>query len=227
MVAWAGHGSVDDPRVSDADITGLIGHVDKLGIDVPLGRPTAFAEAVWHHSLDGTWPSGYLHSEMDAYRYRVTDLYVWKNAGMSPPLSVSTDRIAIPTMRAAAVLAREEPKVALDGSGTVIEVYPAAAVRRWGLPSRGYKGPQHADDRRRLVDLFADATSEWLVLSAADRDACEASDDVFDALVAAVVTRAACVDAVDPVPHQHWAAAMKEGWIALPGQGSLADLGSG
>jgi Protein of unknown function (DUF429) len=112
--------------VTDEAITGLIGEVDKLGIDVPLGWPIAFGEAVAQHSREGTWPETYRHADLDAYRYRRTDLHVWRTAGLAP-LSVSTDRIGIPAMRAAGLLAAVAPEVALDGS----------RHGRRGVPGRG------------------------------------------------------------------------------------------
>jgi len=54
------------------------------------------------------------------------------------PLSVSTDRIALPAMRAMALLQRHKVK---DRSGgpKFYEVYPAATLKNWGLTCRGYK----------------------------------------------------------------------------------------
>lgn len=208
---------------ADTEIARLISEVDKLGIDVPLGWPIAFAEAVSGHSTFGMWPASYQHANIGAYRYRRTDIYTWRTGG-GPPLSVSTDRIGIPAMRFAALLAAVEPRVALDGSGVVVEVYPAAALRRWGLPWRGYKGHEHAAELQALVSSFADETRGWLSLSKADRAECESSDDAFDALVAACVARAAWVGAVDPIPEEDRAAALREGWITLPIEQSLKDL---
>lgn len=210
--------------VDDAEISRLIGEVEKVGIDVPLGWPIAFVEAVSQHSSLGTWPETYRHTTIDAYRYRRTDVYVWRTAQLPPPLSVSTDRIGVPAMRAAALLAAVNPRVELDGSGVVVEVYPAAALRRWSLTSRKYKGPDHLEERRALVASFEEATGGWLSLGDDDRSACETSDDVFDALVAALVARAAAIGAVDPIPLDDREVARREGWIALPRVDSLVDL---
>ncbi|MBI3648617.1 MAG: DUF429 domain-containing protein [Actinobacteria bacterium] len=165
--------------VGDADITRLIGEVDKLGIDVPLDWPIAFAEAVSRHSERATWPANYKHLNMEAYRYRRTDIHVWKTGGVAP-LSVSTDCIGIPAMRAASLLAAVEPRVTLDGAGVLVEVYPAAGLRRWGFPSRRYKGPDHVAERRTLVSSLADQSAGWLSFPESERTACEKSDDAFD-----------------------------------------------
>jgi Protein of unknown function (DUF429) len=210
--------------VGDAAITTLAGKVDKLGIDVPLGWPTAFAEAVANHSRQGCWPVDYAHSDTSAYRYRRTDMWVWKTLKTSPPLSVSTDRIALPAMRAAALLSRLPERVMLDGSGVVVEAYPAAALRQWGLAWRGYKRKEQSDARRTLVERFFAETASWLHIEQADVGRCLQSDDTFDALVAALVARAAAVGLVGPIPDEDKRHARREGWIAVPLPGSLAFL---
>jgi predicted nuclease with RNAse H fold len=212
-----------DVNVSDEVIARLIGEVDKLGIDIPLGWPIAFVEAVARHSHDATWPETYRHADIEAYRYRRTDVYVRGQVGLAP-LSVSTDRIGIPAMRAAALLATVSPRVPLDGSGTVVEVYPAAALRRWGLSWRRYKGADHEEERRALVQAFAGRIGDRLSLSPTDRRRCEDSDDAFDALIAACVARASAVEAVDRIPDADRDAARREGWIALPQEASLSTL---
>ncbi len=190
LIEWsAGRPRVSDVTVgvTDKAIVGLLGSVDKLGIDVPLGWPVAFVDAVVEHSRRGTWPVGYRHADTSSYRYRETDRWVWKTLGKPAPLSVSTDPIALPAMRAAALLSKLPDAVALDGSGVAVEAYPAAALLRWGLPSRRYKGREHAPARGPLVEVFAARTASWLDLDEAWRAHCGASDDAFDALVAALV----------------------------------------
>ena len=212
--------------VDDDSISELIGRVSKLGIDVPLGWPIAFADAMSDYSSDRMWPIAYRHSDNASYRYRRTDLWVWKNLGTSPPLSVSADRIALPAMRAAALLSRLPHPTARDGSGVVVEVYPAAALRRWDLPSRQYKRKENSDARRELVArLLAETT--WLSVDSSGVDLCIASDDALDALVAALVARAAATGLVEPIPREDLTSALREGWIAVPIDGSLNRLASG
>lgn len=210
--------------VSDGDLTALIGRVDKTGIDVPLGWPVAFAEAVAQHGRDGSWPEEYRHADTLAVRYRRTDLMLWATLKGSPPLSVSTDKIALPAMRAAALISRLAEPAPLDGTGIVVEAYPAAALRRWELPSRGYKRLEHAAARHELIDLFGALTSGWLQLEGETLELCRSSDDAFDAVIAALIARAAALGLVEPIPEAERAAARREGWIALPLAGSLAHL---
>ncbi len=56
IIEWSGRGAtVTDLKVDvdDGAISALVQSVDKLGIDVPLGWPLAFAEAVAQHSARG------------------------------------------------------------------------------------------------------------------------------------------------------------------------------
>jgi len=209
---------------SDVQIINLIQSADKVGVDVPLGWPMAFVEALAQHNSDGSWPSDYNHSDTLAVRYRRTDLAVWRIIKGNPPLSVSTDKIALPAMRSAAMLSRLPYRVALDGSGVVVEVYPAAALKRWGFESRGYKGRDNVQARQRLVTTFYDATTTWLGMTDEQLSLCAASDDAFDAVVCALVARASARLLCEPIGDEDWPAALIEGWIALPREHSLAQL---
>ena len=209
--------------VDDGSIVELIGRCDKVGIDVPLGWPASFVKAVAGHGVDGSWPATYRHEDNEHLRLRRTDVWIHRDLGMPAPLSVSTDRIAIPAMRAAALLSRLQPRVRLDGSGVVVEVYPAAALRRWGLDSRGYKHQENRDRRRELLRRLRELTP-WLAVAAEHRDLCVESDDAFDSLVAALVARARAVGLVEEVPFEYQHDAAREGWIAVPLVGSLTRL---
>ena len=73
---------------------------------------------------------------------RVTDLVV--RQARLVPLRVSADRIGHVAMRCACLLARfaqQGHEVSRDGSGMIVEVYPAASLKVWELPYRGYKQP--------------------------------------------------------------------------------------
>lgn len=226
-IEWAeGRASVVGLQVGvdDDEIAALAGDVDKVGLDVPLGWPSAFVEAVAGHAAAGSWPAGYFHRDNEAFRYRRTDLWVRDAPCGRRPLSVSSDRIALPAMRAAAVVARMEPRPPLDGSGTIVETYPAASLRRWGLVHQGYKGAANAEVRRRLVEDLLGRTAAWLVVAPARAREMEASDNALDAVVAALTARAAAIGLVEDIPPGEAAAARREGWIALPTAGSLDRL---
>lgn len=127
-------------------------------------------------------------------------------------------------MRAASFLACLLDPPARDGSGVVVDVYPADALLRWGHPSIGYKGKEKSEVGRELVERLVREVTPWLAWRADDIDLCPGSDDAFDAVVAALVARAACVRLVEPIPGEDHIAAMSEGWIAVPLEGSLTEL---
>ena len=213
-----------DLNIADGAIASLIGSVDKLGIDVPLGWPVEFTRAVFDYSNGGSWPEEYEHQDNVQFRLRRTDIWLWKDLGMAPPLSVSADRIALPAMRAASLLSRLPMQFPRDGSGTVVEVYPAAALRQWGLPSRGYKSKDNLSNRRQLVEQVLTETSGWLEISTSHVDLCLQSDDALDSLIASLVARAAATGHVEEIPSEDHLVALKEGWIAVPLVASLHHL---
>jgi Protein of unknown function (DUF429) len=139
--------NVDDWRFAE-----LAAECDKIGMDVPFGWPVAFAEAIGRHHRHESWPS----VASGALRFRDTDRNVWEKTG-GWPLSVSTDRIGVTAFRAARLLS---PDVDRAGSGRFVEVYSAAALRRWNLIPAG------PNDSHALLAALASRTREWLVLSA-------------------------------------------------------------
>jgi hypothetical protein len=200
----------------------------KIGIDAPLGWPVAFTAAV--ADLDA-WP---LADEVEpvALIRRASDRWIHAETGKLP-LSVSTDRIAYPAMRAARLVRRYRqaagrPVDRTGMTGAVCEVYPDTAVTRFGLrgvgaPRASYKAAGGAAARDAMLDRLT-AQAPWLALSAAQRQACVATDDHFDALIAALIARAVELGATHPPPDELAPDAAVEGWIHLPLPGALARL---
>lgn len=223
VIDWReGHGIVVELQsrgVDDRQITALISSSDWTGIDVPLGWPDGFIAAVSAHHAAMGWAGG----DIAQLRMRATDEWVHRRTGRWP-LSVSTDRIAIPALRAARVLAEVPAARDRSGGGPVVEVYPAAALLIWGYRSRRYKRLAGAAARKALVTAFRAATEHWLFLQDVWWQQCLEDDDAFDALVAALVTRAAACGLVDPPPAGIRDVAAREGWIMLPLAGSLGRL---
>lgn len=206
--------------VDDAVLVALCAGADKVGIDCPLGWPDRFVDLVLAHRegrLDDVPDTG-LPWRRTLLR-RVTDEHVGRTTGVWP-LSVSADRIGSVAMRAAVVLARLGVQDR-SGAGPVAEVYPAAALKGWGLVHRGYK--RGADGLDALVSAFLDG----LGLDAGRFDPlCRGSDDAFDAVVCAVVARAVALGRTTGPPEDLLPAAAREGWIHLPAV-PLGDLPSG
>ncbi len=185
----------------DATLDHLHAMADATGIDAPLGWPLAFRHAV------SSWrASEWTPETRDRMCYRETDHFVRTQFGLRP-LSVSTDRIALPAMRAMAFLRRHGIADCSGGSG-VYEVYPAGALKVWGLPYKGYKKePDGAIIRTKLLGHILDK------IPIQGAEVCLHSSHAFDALLAALVTREAAMGRSAGPPSKN---SVSEGWIHLP-----------
>jgi len=199
--------------------------ISKTGIDAPLGWPEPFVDALAaHHGGEG-WPSLIDHGR-SAFERRETDRFVHGRSGRTP-LSVSTDKIAYPAMRAAVLLAdlaRRHGPAAVDrsGAGMICEVYPDPALRHWthgrpdGLVGReGYKATPLIERRRQLTTILQEGARlsdpEWLL------NRCSEDDHCLDALVCALVARASVLGrTLAPRDPETQRLATYEGWIHLP-----------
>ncbi len=204
--------------VGDAVILAALARAGKAGIDCPLGWPDAFVAFVAdHQSGHVTVPGGLTGQQWRRQlAWRVTDEAVRAETGLIP-LSVAADRIGHAAMRCAgllAQLARRDQPVDRCGGGVVVEVYPAASLKRWGLPYRGYKQPPNAKALDALIDDLL-AAAPWLDPGPYE-SLCRASHDATDAVIAALTARAAQKDLVTLPDERQRAAACSEGWIALP-----------
>jgi len=198
-IEWtAGRARVVDVACGQDDdaLRKRIAGADKVGLDVPFGWPDAFADAVARFHAGGAWPE----ASVVALRYRETDRVVAARTGRWP-LSVSTDLI-----------------------GRLVETYPAAALRIWGFASTGYKRREGLAGLGALLAALRARTRGWLDLDAATRRLCGESDDALDALVAALVARAAALGLCLGPSAEQAARAAREGWIALPAADSLEVL---
>ncbi|MGA7987422.1 MAG: DUF429 domain-containing protein [Candidatus Dormiibacterota bacterium] len=216
---------------TDLEIRSRIERADRVGLDIPLGWPSAFVDAVVEHHHRRPWTASVNDEGMQALRLRETDRWITATArrpsdrsARCHPMSVSTNLIAIPAMRIAALLGPCDR----SGEGHVVEVYPAAALFVWDLPYRGYKGPGAAQRavRTEVVRRLREKTP-WLIADAADWHAVGESDHVLDALIASLIARAKhcglCVECDDARSDR----ARREGWIALPLHDALSRLASG
>ena len=220
-IEWAGTGAVVRDLVCPADdgvILGAIGQAGKTGIDCPLGWPGAFVDFVDAHR------SGHVALPRDdggtgwrrELTMRRTDAFVRDRLGLMP-LSVSADRIAHVALRCAVLLAKLDAAgrpVDRSGAGAVVEVYPAASLRGWGLRHRGYKQPRTPDVLAAAADGLL-AAAPWLDCGPHE-ETIRRSHDAFDAVIAALTARAASRGQTCPPGDDDLAAATTEGWIAIP-----------
>ena len=241
---------LDDTVVVNAPVSGLnddeliekMKAADWIGIDAPFGWPVRVVEAQRDFDERGVWPED---ATSDVLRYRTTDHYVSGHASRAEgvrvwPLSVSSDRIAVCAWRCARLLSRysRETSWSLDRVGLpsssapeqgIAEVYPAAALARWGAHHKGYKSSTAATaaagrkQREKVMKGLCKSAGSWLQLDAVRED-CLASDDAFDAFLAALVARAAARGLTDHPGADDRLVVEREGWIHLPTTTSLADL---
>ncbi|MGH3648783.1 MAG: DUF429 domain-containing protein [Micromonosporaceae bacterium] len=220
-IRWSdGTAAVEDliTRADDDAVLAAIRTADKAGIDCPLGWPVPFVDFVAaHHASQFVAPSDVTGRDWRrTLALRQTDLVVHDVVGLWP-LSVAADRIAHTAMRCAGLLAHlaaHGRPVERSGTGVVVEVYPAASLKRWELPHNGYKGSSKRERLQDVVDALT-AAAEWLVLGQFE-EACRRSDDAVDAVIAALTARAAALGKTDRPSKEHAVAAATEGWIAIP-----------
>jgi len=181
-----------------------------FGVDIPFGWPRHFVEFVSAHAAgSASLPA----STMRQKRLRATDCFIQERFRKAP-LSVSTDKIGIPAMRWAA-LSREFGIVNRAGDGKFYEVYPAVARIAWGLPG---KDNNAAGLEQILARCPIGVTSPGM------HDALLQGEHGFDALLCALVTRAASLGLTSLPPPELLADAEREGWIHVPQSGSLERL---
>jgi predicted nuclease with RNAse H fold len=213
----------------DEDLLAVVRAADKTGLDCPLGWPSDFVATVLAHHRGERLPPPARFGEradgrpgLDALRFRLTDDLTWKATSMRPPLSVSTDLLGVVALRAAYLLdalAATGAPLPRDGSGPVAEVYPAAALRRWGIRlTRSYKSATPEAHALREHIVRSVEAGLGLALPEPVRTQCTDSHDHLDALVCALVARAVQLgDTSWPRTPQEREAARREGWIHLPG----------
>lgn len=221
-IEWSARGArVTDVQLGTTDeriLSAVVG-AEAVGVDCPLGWPDRFVDFVVAHRAGSVPPTDLTGLPLRrTLLRRATDAHVAATTGVVP-MSVSADRIGSVAMRAAGLLAslaaRGEP-VDRSGAGVVMEVYPAVALKAWGLQHRGYKGQRNTDSLAAIVDAIAIDWGSFANLA-------RGSDHVVDAVVCALIARAARLGCTQLPPDELMPLARTEGWIHVP-TCSLAEL---
>lgn len=252
LIQWPADGSaevlwVEAARVcTDDALVAWMGQADEVGIDAPMGWPSALVDLLPDYMATGRWPVAPQFADgrvwYDELRLRETDravhrLLLAERDVSVRPLSVSSDTIAVVAFRCARLLALhgEHSGVAFDRTGhtsRVFEVYPAAALASWGFPHKGYKARARAkraaaEQRRRdILSAIERQGRAWLNLDHTPdvRQALIASDHALDAFLSALAARAAGQRwTTQPKPAQQ-RLAEAEGWIHVPRPESFESL---
>jgi hypothetical protein len=201
--------------------------VARTAIDSPFGWPVEFVEEITRFTRSGAVPAtDNLDDHRRSLRLRATDRELQERLGLTP-LSVSTDRIGVVALRCARLLTDYygtcDETLDRSGNGKVLETYPAAVLRLWRLsPAHGqqdagtYKGssPGALRRRRRIMRTVARYGDGWLAIPREVAIECEQSDHKLDALICALVARAADKDQLFEISNPERAAI--EGWIRVP-----------
>jgi predicted nuclease with RNAse H fold len=228
-IEWeAGRARVREPSpgLGDEALIERLAEAEWTAIDAPFGWPEPMVAAVHAYATEGRWPT----PDKQSFRLRRIDLYVHdrvldQTTAKPWPLSPSTDRISLTAWRLAglreAAFARSHLRFDRAGGDQVVEAYPAATLLLWGLPRAGYKFD--ADAREQLLDSI-EAEAPWLAWEPGAREACASSGDCLDAVLCALVARAAALGLTEPPPTEALELARIEGWIHLPRKGCLAEL---
>lgn len=216
---WVAAAAADE--ATDEMLVELGAAADKVGVDAPLGWPEPFVVAVSAHLDHRPWPGT---QDRRPLTHRRTDDVVVEH-GWGRPMSASADRLGSVAMRAALLqrewAARWGAPAPRDGSGRLAEVYPAAALRAWGIESVGYKasGARAAAApgvRAGIVAALRDACGGWLDLDGV-AEAVVVSDHLLDALLSALVAVAVAQGAtLGPRDDEERRLAAIEGWIHVP-----------
>lgn len=221
-IDWSsGTVSLLGPPATDEALVAAAVAADMTAIDVPLGWPDDFVEAVAAHHRRMGWPPAPVVPPADRVplRYRLTDRVLM--AGGGRPLSVSSDLIGVAAMRGARLqhllVAAGVPVDRSGVTGRVVEAYPAAALRAWGLVSSGYKGLVNAAACRSLAGELAAGCGRLARAVAAALDGCD--DHGLDAFVCALVARAARAGLTTRPAGDQVEVARREGWIHVPTAG--------
>ena len=209
--------------VGDDDIVTMAADADVVAIDAPFGWPRPWAAAIGKHSPGRPFDAD---GSPALLTRRATDVWIAEHVGIYP-LAVAANLIGATAIRCARLIQLLDLPVDVGVAVTLpvlSEVYPAAALRRWGLSYQLYKGKPLIEARRRLIaelvsaGLPAQLSTEYSTLV-------ESSDDALDALICSLVARAIGLGLTDDAPESLLVAAAGEGWIRVPKAGAaLASL---
>lgn len=212
--------TVVDGPADDDGIVAAAQEVDVIGVDAPVGWPVDFVEAMRAHAASERWPGT---TDRSRLTHRDTDRVARELCGRWP-LSASADRLGSVAMRCALLQTRLADEVwetpaPRDGSGPLVEVYPAGALAMWEIESRGYKSARNPSEasavRAQVLDRIASDTAAWLDLDPV-REAGVASDHILDALLCALNAVATTTGATHRPTAEQREVALVEGWIHLP-----------
>lgn len=203
---------------TDDHLTTLVARAELTGVDIPLGWPRAFRFFLNAHAVgEDVLPDEAGPDVRRELVNRFTDLEVRRTAGVTP-LPVAAERIAHPALRWAGLEQRLRA-AGVDthrgGQGKVAEVYPAAALKQWGMRHRGYKS---ADDAGRAAreEIAAGLSARFGLDWGNWHQLAMESADCLDAVIAALIAREVRAGRCFAPPADRAELVAEEGWIWVP-----------
>lgn len=181
-----------------------------VAIDAPLGWPDGLRDALREHRAGEV-----VAVAKDEMFRRLSDRQL-RSTGLSP-LEVGADRIARAAHEAAPLIAELRTlsgerlpllwscEFAMSG---IIEVYPAATLKRHGTDSSGYKKPDATAQRLRIAATCEARLTGLLGLVGAIADE-------FDACLCLLAAADFMESRCEAPPSEHLGTLQREGWIWL------------
>ena len=228
--AWVSEAIVD---LEDDELIGYLSSGDYTGVYAPFGWPVAMVEAVSSYTNSDQWQRAsrreFRHRKTEGFVHDVlqaeVDQELW-------PQSVSCDRLALQARRMAQLreqlFAETGKRFDRAGGDHIIEVYPPGASLLWGMGNHlgnGNSKLPDVDDKpgKEFIER-AEAVAPWLQWKDGKRGLCLKNEYTSDALLAALVARAAELNLTIPPENGEADLAPREGWMHLPSKDSLSAL---
>jgi hypothetical protein len=228
--AWVSEAIVD---LEDDELIGYLSSGDYTGVYAPFGWPVAMVEAVASYTNSDQWQRAsrreFRHRKTEGFVHDVlqaeADQELW-------PQSVSCDRLALQARRMAQLreqlFAETGKRFDRAGGDHIIEVYPPGASLLWGMGNHLGNGnsklPEVDDKPGKEFIERAEAAAPWLQWRDGKRGVCLKNEHTIDALLAALVARAAELNLTIPPENGEADLAPREGWMHLPSKDSLSAL---
>jgi hypothetical protein len=228
--AWITEVVVD---LEDDELVGYLSSGDRTGVYAPFGWPVAMVEAVASYTNGDEWQRAsrrqFRHRQTESFVHDVlqgeADQELW-------PQSVSCDRLALQARRMAQLREQlfTETGARFDRAGgdRILEVYTPGASLLWGLASHAENGleiPPDASEKPGLLFIERiEAAAPWLHWKEGKRGVCLKHEHTSDALLAALVARAAELNLTIGPENGDLDIARREGWMHLPSKDSLPAL---
>lgn len=228
--AWITEVVVD---LEDDELVGYLSSGDRTGVYAPFGWPVAMVEAVASYTNGDEWQRAsrrqFRHRQTESFVHDVlqgeADQELW-------PQSVSCDRLALQARRMAQLREQlfTETGTRFDRAGgdRILEVYTPGASLLWGLASHSENGleiPPDASEKPGLLFIERiETAAPWLHWKEGKRGVCLKHEHTSDALLAALVARAAELNLTIGPENGDLDIARREGWMHLPSKDSLPAL---